>query len=786
MKICKTIGSRLVVAFTFTTLLLTFVCVLAWVTWYRLDQQVSSLLDTSVPKYNTSYMLESRSSEIRSRVQLLSTSNNKIELNRQRNELDKLLNSIKLKLSNFQPLKLEKNDSDELLSLYTQLEKTLEQYTRFVFDRVQQRRKVAKLSEQINWLHQDIHAELVSFRQEFYWQLTRGDSSEKHKATLEQLRVIQSVLDLESNIFVLTTESLQARNLEQIKNASTVIQFNIAELIATSEPLLILPSGISYQQLLDELQVLYVSDGVFSLLLSEGVILNARITEIKSEIEKLLGAIHQQIGQIIKYADTSFIDVKTRTANLVSDGNIVLLVCFGISILLSLFVTYYFINRRVVARLNALSSSIDAIIKGDFSHRIVVDGADEIGQLSQKLIDYGASVEELQRTNAVGLINNTSASLLTCDLAGYVESANFSAQKLLAMQGTVEHKLLWQSFRNQDRKRLAKVFVSGQALFTTGKDALTLPLDGETACYLHFDFHLFSHGQLHKVIVTITDVTQQELTAIELQKMVNDRTADLVEKNRLLSEEIVEREKAELTLKQAQDELIQAAKMAVVGQTMTCLAHELNQPLNAISTYLYSAQLSTDSGNLTSTRRSIEQVAQLSARMSEIIKSLRTFAKKSDTDQITDNLLLTDIVMQAIAIVGPKAKRQATNICNLLTEPLYVHGNALALEQVMVNILVNGCDAIAESNRHRQEIRIEKLFSNTSHHVIAISDSGCGFKPFIIDKLFTPFTTTKEVGLGLGLNISRALVEKYSGRIYLASRLDKGALVVLELSHARV
>lgn len=785
MRKWDTIGTKLVLAFTFTTLLLTVVSVVAWTTWGQLDQQVSNLLDTSVPKYNTSYLLERQSSEIRSRLQPLSTSTNKVELKRQISNISKQLVAINQTLSRSQSSNLYQSDVRELKGLYNKLEQTINQYSALVVERIHQRRKIRKLIEQINWLHQDIRSELVSLRQEFYWLLTRDESVQQYQGALDQLRVIQSVIDLEANVFSLTTHAIQAKQLEQIQNAQKVIQFNFAELVANSEPLVGLPSGISYQQLLDELALLHSNDGMFFRQLSDNVVLNQRIDKLKGQIEGQLGDIHQQIGMVVKFADASFRDVKSQTASQVSYGNRILVVCFSLSIALSLFVTYYFIKRRIVARLSTLSSSIDAIIKGDFTHRIVVDGKDEIGRLSHKLIEYGSRVKELQRTNAVSLINNTSASLLTCDLAGYVESANLSARKLLAMQGSVEDKLIWQSFHNQGRSKLAKVFVSGQALFRYGKDSLTLAIDGEFPCYLHFDFHLFSHGQLHKVIVTITDVTQQELTARELEKRVAEKTVDLIEKNRRLSQEIIEREKAELTLKQAQEELIQAAKMAVVGQAMTSLAHELNQPLNAMSTYLYSAKLSYESGHISAAKQSLEQVETLSARMSEIISNLRSFSKKSDTDQVTSNLPLAEVTQQAIAIVGPKAKRQMIEIENHVAKHLHVHANGLALEQVLVNLLVNGCDSIAEANSKRRVLSINHLFSNSTHHAIGAFDSGGGFDHLIVAKLFTPFTTTKEVGLGLGLSISSSLIEKYDGQIYLASGLDKGALVVLEILHAK-
>ncbi|NVJ54971.1 MAG: HAMP domain-containing protein [Vibrionaceae bacterium] len=785
MKKWSTIGAKLILAFTGTTALLTVVSAVAWLTWSRLDGQVSELLENSVPKYNTSYLLESRSSEIRHRVQLLPTLTNRVEIDSLVVELSEQLAAVKAALTDVQTNPLDDEEAAILSELYLELEQTLSNYSHLVQQRVEQTRQINKLKEQISWLHQDIRSELTPIRQELHWLISRGEDGEERTIALEQLRTIQHVLDVESDVFSMTSDVMEAEQLAQVHNAIKVIQYKLDELIKSSQPILSLRSSISYQQLIQELEVLLLPQGVFYLQALDKVALNHRIASLQEQIDTQLGEIHKQIAQVVKRADKTFVDVKKQTATLVSYGNHILIVCFSVSILMSLFLTYYFINRRIVARLTAISNSIDAITKGDLSHPILVDGDDEIGRLSEKLIEYGESVKEMQRTNAVSLINNTSASLLTCDLAGYVESANLSARRLLTMQGEIEQKLIWQSFEGDNQLILARVFKRGGTLFKEGRDEITLCVVGLTHCYLHFDFHLFSHGQLNKVIVTITDITEQALTAKELERRVAEKTRDLVEKNEMLCEEINERERTEMHLKKTQGELIQAAKMAVVGQTMTSLAHELNQPLNAMSTYLYSAKLSCESGNVAAVNKSIDQVESLSLRMSKIISSLRSFAKKPDAEQPARQLILKDVVEQAITIVNTKAKRQMIEIDNQIDDNMDVFGNELAIEQVLINLLVNSCDAISELNASERKITILPLYSSDTHHVVAIEDSGTGFDTHIVEKLFTPFTTTKEVGLGLGLTISQSLMEKYAGHIYLASSLEKGALVILELPYAK-
>ncbi len=106
----------------------------------------------------------------------------------------------------------------------------------------------------------------------------------------------------------------------------------------------------------------------------------------------------------------------------------------------------------------------------------------------------------------------------------------------------------------------------------------------------------------------------------------------------------------------------------------------------------------------------------------------------------------------------------------------------LALEQVFINVLVNSCDALMESKRDEQKRIQMALVERTSQTtLIAISDNGIGFGEEIVQRIFQPFVSTKEVGLGLGMNICKSLIEKHKGSIYLASSLEKGAMVVLEL-----
>lgn len=783
LKQRHTIGAKLIAAFGCSTFMLTIVCVVAGTTWNQLDGQVSNLLESSVPKYNLSYVLESRSSEIRRRVDLLVSSNNKVELDHHLQALKSELDKIDQTLS--ESRRSHHNPADELRVLeqfYSDLRRSLDVIAAQVSQRIDQQRTIDRYEEQLSWLHQDIDTELKPLRQEYHWQIERGEENETTHEMLAMLNTIQRVLDLESKIYDMVAEIIQSSQKELVNNGLKVVAYRLDELNGLSKPIYDHPASIAYQQLVSELNTLLALQGDFHRQLLEKVKLSQQMQNTNDDIDRRLEAVHQQIARLIVNADKAFRDVKSETTQMVSYGNHVLIVCFSLSILTSLFLTYYFINRRIVARLTNLSASIDAIINDDLSHPIKADGKDEIGRLSEKLIEYGDKVREIQRTNAVSLINNTTASLVTCDSQGHIESANLNARQLLGLKTLSQQQALWASFKPDNQTKLKHVFANHGRLNILDKDAVTLAFDSETGSrYLHFDFRLFSHANLQKVIVTITDVTQQTLTALELEKIVADKTQDLLEKNHQLTNEIAERERAEVHLKNTQNDLIQAAKMAVVGQTMTSLAHELNQPLNAMSTYVYSANMFADKGDYDNAKSSINHIDGLVARMSKIIKNLRHFARKNDDQQSQQAHSLAEIVEQATILVSTKCKRQQVQIESSIPDSAMVVTNDVSLEQVLINLMVNGCDAVVESGNVTKNVAVIYLGENSGFHRLAIEDTGNGFDASIIDKLFSPFTTTKEVGLGLGLNICHSLIEANGGQIYLASNLNKGAMVVMEL-----
>jgi len=170
-----TIGSKLLLAFSCSTLIVTLVSVVSWFTWSRLDDQITEVLDQSVPKYNASYVLESRSSEIRRRIQQLGNAKNKVILDEQVDKLNQDLRIMDNVLNS-----LEENSAQvNLHNGYLKLKNMSEQYGSLVSQRIDVTRQIGMLGEQLQWLYQDMEMELVPLRQEMQWQLERKNNAER-------------------------------------------------------------------------------------------------------------------------------------------------------------------------------------------------------------------------------------------------------------------------------------------------------------------------------------------------------------------------------------------------------------------------------------------------------------------------------------------------------------------------------------------------------------------------------------------------------------------------------
>jgi two-component system C4-dicarboxylate transport sensor histidine kinase DctB len=210
-----------------------------------------------------------------------------------------------------------------------------------------------------------------------------------------------------------------------------------------------------------------------------------------------------------------------------------------------------------------------------------------------------------------------------------------------------------------------------------------------------------------------------------------------------------------------QDELVQASKLAVLGQIAASVAHEVNQPVSAIRTFAESGGILLGHGQTETARDNFATIASLTDRIGAITGELRAFARKSPAQ--VGPVALRTAIEGALLLVGHRLRQNAVElVLDLPDEAVTVAAERWRLEQVFVNLLQNAVEALA--GRADGSIRITGR-AEEGEVVVRIADNGPGLAPKILDSLFLPFTTTKPEGLGLGLVISHDIIAEFGGRL---------------------
>lgn len=269
----------------------------------------------------------------------------------------------------------------------------------------------------------------------------------------------------------------------------------------------------------------------------------------------------------------------------------------------------------------------------------------------------------------------------------------------------------------------------------------------------------------------------------QLERRVAQRTADLKRSNDQLLEEIQERERTQNELRETQQELIQAAKLAVLGQMSAGLNHEMNQPLTAIQGYARNSRKFLQRGANDMVDANLEEIIGLCDKMAEMTRQFKVFARKSEGPPSTVDVRMA--VDAALKIIRAQKSSEGIDIrWERPDQPAMCHGDLNRIEQVMVNLLANAVQAVEV--REAPEITID-LNAEGDYWRCRIRDNGPGLAGNT-EQIFEPFFTTKSVkqGLGLGLSISRQIVDALGGTLTGQNREDSpGAEFVLKLKQRK-
>ncbi|WP_345812684.1 ATP-binding protein [Paraburkholderia sp. PREW-6R] len=283
----------------------------------------------------------------------------------------------------------------------------------------------------------------------------------------------------------------------------------------------------------------------------------------------------------------------------------------------------------------------------------------------------------------------------------------------------------------------------------------------------------------------------------ELNRRVAERTADLSQANEQLQREVAERTRAEQELRAAHDELVQASKLAALGQMAAGITHELNQPLAALRGFSDNTRVLLERGDQASARENLEAIAALTERMGKITNQLKLFvgrarprnARASVVRALRNVVALLQKRLQGVELdftlyEPERGTRTPLLLANDHPE-LIAHCDDLRLEQVLINLLGNALDATSDEVPPRISLEVEVSEASLSFNV---TDNGPGIADDVLPRLFEPFFTTKEMGqgLGLGLAISSSIARDCGGSLVARNAPAGGASFVLTLRRARV
>lgn len=241
--------------------------------------------------------------------------------------------------------------------------------------------------------------------------------------------------------------------------------------------------------------------------------------------------------------------------------------------------------------------------------------------------------------------------------------------------------------------------------------------------------------------------------------------------------DLTDQQMTENRMKDLQAEVAHMSRFTALGEMASTLAHEINQPLTAISNYLRGCQRLLDKAEAEShgmLRDALGKAADQALRAGQIVRRLREFVARGDTERQVESLpkLIEDA--STLALIGAKESGIAVSF-RFDPKADMVVADRIQVQQVLVNLIRNAIDVLVEWGG-RREIEVETIARGGSMAQVSVSDSGSGLAPEVAAQLFQPFVTTKQKGMGLGLSICRTIVEAHGGKIWVEPRPGGGTI----------
>ena len=259
----------------------------------------------------------------------------------------------------------------------------------------------------------------------------------------------------------------------------------------------------------------------------------------------------------------------------------------------------------------------------------------------------------------------------------------------------------------------------------------------------------------------------------DLEMRVQERTEELRQANETL------RERSEV-LQETQTELAHVTRVMTLGELTASIAHEVNQPLAAIVTNGNATLRWLAQPNLGEARQAVHRIIKDSYRASEVIARVRTLVRKAPPRH--DWIDLNEIILEVFALAENEARRNRVALKQDLPDDLpRVLGDRVQLQQVILNLVMNGMESIVKHNDGLRELSVASSNHEANTVRVAVRDTGEGLDSTSLDRLFDAFFSTKPGGMGMGLAISRTIIESHGGRLWAAANSPQGAVFQFSL-----
>ena len=409
--------------------------------------------------------------------------------------------------------------------------------------------------------------------------------------------------------------------------------------------------------------------------------------------------------------------------------------------------------------------------------------------------ELGAARAELQKLNETltALFQSAPDAIVTVDADGRIERANDQAESmfgytreeligqriemLMPARFQMQHTQHRTDYMLQPRMRAMGV---GLELYGRRKNGAEFPVD--------IMLSPVQTEQGRSVIAVVRDITERKQaeealqgSREELELRVQERTAELRQINEQLETEIADRKSAERVLFQTQMELARAVRVMTTGELAASIAHELNQPLTGVVTNGNACLrwLAAQPANLDEAREAVGRIIRDGNRASGVLARVSALMKKGEP--VKESLDIKSVIEEILALTEGEAHGHEVVLQTELAADLPpVAGDRVQLQQVVLNLIMNAIETMSAVKDRARILLIRTAQQGPDSVLVAVRDSGSGLDPAQLERIFDAFYTTKQGGMGIGLSVSRSIIEAHGGRLW--ATLNEGPGVTFRFS----